>query len=241
MSTQSQFPPEASLPEPNLAGLFPGAVVVRERRVPGDAADLLPSEAAFVKNARPKRINEFAAGRWCARSALAQLGQPHVALHPAADRQPNWPPDYVGSITHTTGFCAAAVARRSQIQAIGLDSEVVGAPSADIWATICRDEELTWVTSLPETARPAAVTLLFSAKEAFYKCQYPLVGEWLDFHDLAVQVRDFGRAMGAFAVQSCRDLQIRRLVELPIDGRYVFHEEFVSAGIVVPADANRAQ
>jgi 4'-phosphopantetheinyl transferase EntD len=241
VSTQSQFPPEASLPEAPLAGLFPGAVVVRERRIPGDAADLLPSEAVFVKNARPKRINEFAAGRWCARSALAQFGMPDVALHPALDRQPSWPPDYVGSITHTTGFCAAAVAKRSQIQAIGLDSEVVGAPSADIWATICRDEELAWVTSLPETARPAAVTLLFSAKEAFYKCQYPLVGEWLDFHDLAVQVRDFGRAMGAFAVRACRDLQFRRRVDLPIDGRYLFHEEFVSAGIVVLGEPDRAQ
>ena len=201
--------------------------------MPGDPADLWPSEAAFVMNARPKRIHEFAAGRWCARSALAQLGQPHVALHPAGDRQPSWPPGYVGSITHTTGFCAAAVARRSQIQAIGLDSELVGAPSADIWATICRDEELAWVTSLPETARPAAVTLLFSAKEAFYKCQYPLVAEWLDFHDLAVQVRDFGPALGTFAVRGCRELQFHRRVELPIDGRYVFHEDFVSAGIAV--------
>ncbi len=241
VSTQSQFPPKSPLPSCVLENLFPAAVVVRERRIPGDPADLLPSEAVFVKKAVAKRINEFAAGRACARSALAELGVHDVALHPADDRQPLWPAGFIGSITHTTGLCAAAVAARRSILAIGLDSEIIGAPTPDIWSTICRDEELNWVGLLPVGERPAAVTLLFSAKEAFYKCQYPLVGEWLDFHDLSIAVNDWGRRHGTFAASAARKIRFARQADLPIAGRYVFHEQFVSAGVSVPAAAASPQ
>ena len=237
VSTQSQFPPKSLLPSAALRSLFPAIVVARERRIPGDAADLLPSEAIFVRNATPKRVNEFAAGRACARSALAELGVHDVALHPAGDRQPVWPAGFIGSITHTTGLCAAVVAARRSILAIGLDSEIIGAPTPDIWSTICRDEELGWVGLLPAGERPAAVTLLFSAKEAVYKCQYPLVGEWLDFHDLSIAVKDWGRTTGTFAASATRKIRFSQHADLPIAGRYVFHEPFVSAGVSVPAAA----
>jgi 4'-phosphopantetheinyl transferase EntD len=241
VSTQSQFPPKSPLPSCALKSLFPADVVVRERRLPGDPADLLASEAAFVKNAVSKRINEFAAGRACARFALAELGVHNVALHPADDRQPVWPAGFIGTITHTTGLCAAAVAACRSILAIGLDSEIIGAPAPDIWSTICRDEELGWVGLLPVGERPAAVTLLFSAKEAFYKCQYPLVGEWLDFHDLSIAVNDWGRTNGTFAASAVRKIRFTRHAVLPIAGRYVFHEQFVSAGVSVPAAAASPQ
>lgn len=232
---------ELSIQQANIAPLFPPNVVVRERSAAGDAADLLPDEAKYMARAHPKRINEFAAGRACARAALAALGIRDFALQVAADRQPVWPVGFVGSITHTTGFCAAAVAASSSLQAIGLDSEVVGSPTLDIWPTICRDEELAWVESLAAAVRPSAVTLLFSVKEAFYKCQYPLVGEWLDFHDLRVDVRDWGATAGSFLVRASRSLRIARYVELPAVGRYAFHEQFVSAGIVVAAEARAVQ
>jgi len=242
VSIESQFLPEGADAGSPIAALFPRTVVVRERRASGEAADLLPGEAAFVKGARPKRIDEFAAGRWCARSALAELGQRDVALLPAADRQPIWPSGFVGSITHTTGLCAAAVAAADNVLAIGLDSEIVGAPTTDIWPTLCCDDELVWVEQvLREIDRPAAVTLLFCAKEAFYKCQYPLAGEWLDFHDLLVHVPHWGAAAGAFVVHARRDLRISQYAQLPIEGRYVFHEEFVSAGVLIPAPSTAAQ
>jgi hypothetical protein len=56
--------------------LFPPGVAVAVRREPGDPADLLPGEAVYVAKAVPKRINEFAAGRACARRALATFGMP---------------------------------------------------------------------------------------------------------------------------------------------------------------------
>jgi 4'-phosphopantetheinyl transferase EntD len=239
VSINPQLPATANVHSAALRCLFPEAVVVVERRLPGDPADLLPSEAQHVVRARAKRLQEFSAGRACARAALAEFGVEGVALPAAGDRQPVWPLGFIGSITHTTGLCAAAVATRSQILALGLDSEIVGAPTPDIWPTLCREEELRWVDTLPREQRPAAVTLLFSAKEAFYKCQYPLVAEWLDFHDLRLEVPAWadptGRCAGRFHVQPMRGIRFSEHAAMPITGRYVFHEQFVSTGVSLTA------
>lgn len=220
--------------------LFPHTVLIRCRRLPGDPAELHPAEALDVARAVPKRIAEFAAGRACARAALAEFGVREFALRAAPDRQPVWPAAFIGSITHTTGFCAAAVAPRASMLAIGLDTEVVGAPTQDIWPTISRSEELAWVRSLPAGEQSAAITLLFAAKEAFYKCQYPLVGEWLDFHDLRVAAGGWGESTGTFAVSATRSIKFAGRVALPIVGRYLFHEHFVSAAVAVPVDHSRS-
>jgi 4'-phosphopantetheinyl transferase EntD len=218
-----------------LTGLFPQAVRISERQEPGDPADLLPAEADAVARARDKRQREFAAGRACARAALAEFGVRGFALRAADDRQPVWPEGFVGSITHTAGFCAAAVAARSEMLAVGLDSEIVGAPTPDIWSTICREEEMDWLMGLNPTERPRAVTLVFSAKEAVYKCQYPLTGEWLDFHDFCIAVPTWGDYQGTFDASARRLLKFEQFVALPLTGRYVFHDSFVSAGAALAA------
>ena len=114
MSNQSQFSCHPADGLDAVHSLFPPGVAVAVRREPGDPADLLPGEAVYVAKAVPKRINEFAAGRACARRALATFGMPGAVLLAAPDRQPLWPTGFVGSITHTAGFCAAAVAPRSR-------------------------------------------------------------------------------------------------------------------------------
>jgi 4'-phosphopantetheinyl transferase EntD len=225
----------------SLCGLFPVGAIAAELRQPGDAALLLPAEAAHLGRAVPKRIQEFAAGRLCARRAMAELGVGEFALRVADDRQPVWPDFIVGSITHTAGLCAAAVAHKRRMAALGMDSEVVGGVTRDIWPKICGPKEWLWLGSLPAPEQPAAVTLIFSAKEAFYKCQYPMVGERLDFHDLLVEPLGWGARTAAFRVQATRRLAFADRATLPMQGRYLFHEQFVSAGIAVPAPDASAQ
>jgi len=222
---------------PVIAGLFPDGVVAAELRAPGVAALLLPAEAEGVANAIPTRVQEFAAGRLCARRALAEFGVTGFPVRVARDRQPLWPEFLVGSITHTAGFCAAVVAERTSVMAVGLDSEVAGAAKEDLWASICAEAELTWLGALPRAQRAAAVTLNFSAKEAFYKCQYPLTGEWLSFHDLAVTPRGWGEAQEAFDIVPTRPIKLfdgaRPMARATVKGSYRFHEGFVSAGVCV--------
>ena len=186
-----------------------------------------------MSKAVAKRVQEFAAGRQCARRALRELGVIDAPIRVALDRQPVWPQGIVGSITHTAGLCAAVVAERKRLVALGLDSEVVGAVKPELWPTICAAQELAWVGTLSPPQRPAAVTFIFSAKEAFYKCQYPLLGEALGFHDLWVIPCAWGSASGTFAVRPLRPIAI---LEVP-EGSYRFHEEFVSTGVGVPNPA----
>ena len=170
-----------------LGRLFSPGAVVATLREPGDPQQLLPEEAAHLGRAVPKRRQEFAAGRLCARRALAEFGMPDFPIPVAEDRQPIWPDSMAGSITHTAGFCAAVVAERRRIQALGLDTEVVGDVNVEIWPHICLPDEIAWIRSLPASEQAPAVTLIFSAKEAFYKCQYPLVRDPLGFHDVRIE------------------------------------------------------
>jgi enterobactin synthetase component D / holo-[acyl-carrier protein] synthase len=144
----------------------------------------------------------------------------------------------IGSITHTAALCAAVVAPRRHLAAVGLDSEVVGQVPEEIWPAVCLPEETAWLATLPDSARAAGITLIFSAKEAFYKCQYPLVREWLDFHDVKVELLGWGTAKGEFRVGATRRIALEDRAVLPLVGRYMFHEEFVSVGIALPAEAS---
>ena len=223
----------------SLADLFTGGAVVATLREPGNVGDLLPEEAFFIGRSSPKRVQEFAAGRVCARRALAQFGVEDFPVRVAHDRRPLWPEQMIGSITHTAGFCAAVVAERKTLGAVGLDSETVGHVTPDLWPTICVPAESDWLASLPVGERAAAITLIFSAKEAFYKCQYPLTREWLDFHDLSIEVNHWGGSnwsgsQGQFSIRPTRHIAFAAHARLRVQGRYRFHEQFVSAGVALP-------
>jgi 4'-phosphopantetheinyl transferase EntD len=219
---------------PVLSRLFPAGVIAADLREPGDPALLLPAEAGYLGRAIPKRAREFAAGRLCARRALAEFGIVDVAIEVGTDRQPVWPAAMVGSITHTAGFCAAAVAEKRVVAALGLDSEVVGDVNAEIWPRIGVPAETAWLRTLPASQHTAAMTLIFSAKEAFYKCQYPLVRERLDFQDVRVEA-GWGASQGRFWVHATRDLAMAQRTAMPMQGRYLFHQEFVTAGLGLAA------
>jgi 4'-phosphopantetheinyl transferase EntD len=218
---------------PVLQKLFPLGVAVAEMREPGDVSQLLPGEADTLSRAVPKRLGEFVAGRLCARKALAEFGIRDFSLRVRQDRTPEWPDNVVGSLTHTSGLYLAAVAEKSHVAALGIDCEVVGQVCAEIWPTICGQKESEWVQSLPAGDRPAAVTLIFSAKEAFYKCQYPLTKEWLDFKDLQLKVDNWGEACAQFEIEACRPLAVAALVGFPVTGTYLFRDGFVTVGATV--------
>ncbi len=214
----------------DLAALFPAGVVAMEMREPGAAASLRVEEAAFVAAAVPSRLSEFAAGRLCARRAMAEFGVVDFPLRVANDRRPVWPDGLVGSITHTAGMCAAVVAERRIFKSVGLDSEVVGDVGEPLWRKICVAAELDWLGSLPPAQRAAGAALIFSAKEAFYKCQYPLTEEPLTFQDVRV-VPTFGAATGEFFITPMRPVACAALTEAPLSGRFRFHEQFVTTGV----------
>jgi 4'-phosphopantetheinyl transferase EntD len=243
--THDRDMPNPATPSADIAGLFQDGVVAAELKTPGDPSLLYPEESVSVAKAVHRRVQEFAAGRLCARRALAEFGITDFPLQAGADRAPRWPESIVGSITHTAGFCAAAVAERRNFSALGLDVEVVEDLKPELWPHVCVAAELAWLESIPAPERTAAAALIFSAKEAFYKCRYPVTGERLNFADLCVSavapgaVGENGR-QGAIIVTPTRPLKIVNGAPPALPARYRFHDRYVSVGICLPA-AGRSQ
>lgn len=250
MPSNSQFTPAHGAAPPNpatlstpLAGLFAPGVVAAELRTPADPALLFPEEAASLARAVPKRVGEFAGGRLAARRALAELGIVDFPLRVGPDRRPLWPDAVVGSITHTEGLCAAVAAGQGAILSLGLDTELAGEVKRELWRGICVGAEIAWLESLPQALQSAFATLIFSAKESFYKCQYPLTGQFLSFADVCVApvgaiVAASGE--GSFAVSPTRPLALFERTRAPVIGRYRFHERYVSTGVTLKEDPGGA-
>ncbi|MBI3544980.1 MAG: 4'-phosphopantetheinyl transferase superfamily protein [Gammaproteobacteria bacterium] len=220
---------------PLVASVFPAGVTAAELRLPGDPALLFPAETLNLTSAVPRRIQEFSAGRLCARRALTQLGFADHPLLMGGDRRPQWPSSVVGSITHTAGICAVAVAARSQFQAIGLDMEIVGHVSPEMWSHVCTSEETAWLKMLPEPEQTRYATLIFSAKEAFYKCQYELTQQWLEFDDIILELPAPSLKGGDFLLLPRRRIDFLKHKAVPWRGQFRFHENFVVTGIALTA------
>jgi 4'-phosphopantetheinyl transferase EntD len=215
-------------------------------RAVGDPALLSEAERRCVDRAVPKRVQEFAAGRLCARRALAELGICDFQLLAAPDRQPIWPAAAVGSISHTQGYCSAVVGPRAQFAGLGLDTESSGAVGTELWAQTCSARESAQLRSLVPEWQIRAASLIFSAKEAFYKCQYPLTAEWLEFTDIEIEPESWQLDAGSYVVHPTRPLRLSPDSYHSMQGRFQFHESLVSAGfalvrLVIPEHLQRGQ
>ena len=140
----------------------------------------------FTGNAT-KRQREFAAGRSCAAVLLNRWGV-NEEVGVAKDRSPIWPDGFVGSISHSDRWVWATVAKSEDRPAIGIDTETVVSPETrDVLdSDIVTESEHSVIESLGLSPQ-VAFTLAFSAKEAFYKCWYPVTKSFFEFKQVAIQ------------------------------------------------------
>ncbi|CAB3636067.1 hypothetical protein LMG26696_01653 [Achromobacter pulmonis] len=133
-----------------------------------------------------RRQAEFEAGRRLAAALLQALDAPGTQVGVAGDRSPIWPKGYVGSISHSRRLVAVAVARRREVRALGIDIEAIAdARAVEAIESVCmRPEERGFDAGA--LTRAEFATLLFSAKEAFYKCMQPLTRVEFDFPDVTI-------------------------------------------------------
>lgn len=210
--------------------LLPDAVVAVEAEGWMWTSPLLPEEEACVRDAAPRRRREFAAGRACARLALERLGLPAPALGVGPDRAPLWPAGTVGSISHCRDYCAAAVAREDDVRGLGIDAETAGRITPALAGRILRPEEDEGIAELdPGVPWPG---VLFSAKEAFYKCYVPLTGFRPGFRDVAVEVLD--PEGGRFAVELRRADAPSAAGRRRLHGRFALDGPRILAAVVAP-------
>lgn len=181
-----------------ITALFDAPVVVVHGPQAIVTGDLFAEERDHIARAAPKRQAEFGTARLYARRALAQLGIPPLPLHPWPDRSPRWPAGVVGTITHCDGFCAVAVARAADARGIGLDAEPDVGLEASLERYTCTPRELRFLDEPSAVERSRLAKIVFCAKEAFYKCQYPTTHTFLDFLDVEL---DFNLASKCFSVR----------------------------------------
>lgn len=146
---------------------------------------LFEEEAQLAQKAVSTRQLEFTAGRTLARQLLTQFGIDAPVLR-HDDRSPIWPKGIVGSITHTRGYCAVAVAKSNHVRGVGLDVEqLVPLKNKAVLAAIVAEEDEAW---LERTQNELAWgKLIFSAKECAYKAQYHLARKYLGFDAMWIE------------------------------------------------------
>ncbi|WP_338700471.1 4'-phosphopantetheinyl transferase superfamily protein [Streptomyces sp. Q6] len=212
-----------------MRGLLPAWVAVAEsdggagpRQPPA-----FPEELDHIAHAVPARRAEFLQVRHCARRALTAAGFQAGPLLPGPDRAPRWPAGAVGSMTHCTGYRAAAVAAAGRVRAVGIDAEPHEALPPEVRTLVADPEEQAALRRL-ERLHPRVHwdRLLFSAKESVFKAWYPLTGQWLDFHDARVTIHP---GDGGFTA---------RLATTELHGRWAATPRLLTTAVTLPAQRN---
>jgi 4'-phosphopantetheinyl transferase EntD len=215
-----------------LAALLPGQVCVEELR--GDLSvrrdELLPAEWDVVRHAVERRRAEFAAVRGCARRAMARLGVVGGAILPGRSGAPVWPTDVVGSMTHTDGYCAAAVASATRVRALGIDAERHDRLEDGLRGLVLTDAERMGLGGLPTGTCWDMVS--FSAKEAVFKAWYPLTWSRLGFQDVVLGI-DPERGTFLASVLPVTATPGAAPPGMSFQGRFALHDGLVLTAVVV--------
>lgn len=208
---------------------LPGLLDVRWHRLPSrdqaldvcvirfDVADF--SSTAFsannihcpvsVASSIKKRQAEFFFGRLAARLALNRLDSAWrcETILTGASREPIWPTGIVGSISHNNFLAAAVTLNQEDAVGIGIDIETIVTDEQkeemlDIVISLTELDYLrTWDSVLP---LPILLTLVFSAKESFYKGAFSAIGRFFDFS--AAQVSHIDIKNGTISLVLTEDL-----------------------------------
>ncbi|MGN7186948.1 4'-phosphopantetheinyl transferase family protein [Microbacterium enclense] len=214
-----------------LDDLLPAGVSssVRTRDIEGF---LSADEAHIVRNAVETRRREFTTARMCAREALEALGFPPAEILQDERRAPIWPEGVVGSITHCSGFRAAAVARSTVIRSLGIDAEPQSPLPDGLAELVLTSEEQTALRSTREVLPNEIERLIFVIKESIYKAWYPLTRAWLGFQDVTVTVAADGAASARRHAAS--DEQVASPQEFY--SRWKISRGLILASTVIPRD-----
>lgn len=213
-----------------IAELLPAEVAAEDVIGLDPDAELLPEEQALVARAVAKRRTEVANVRVAARRALARIGVPPVPILRGERGAPVWPSGVVGSMTHTAGYCAAAVADAGKIRSVGIDAEEHDKLPDGVLGAVALPDEQAMLARLGTERHWDR--LLFSAKESTYKAWFPLTRRWLGFEDALITIDP---AHDTFSVKLLVDGATTDGPPLTrFDGRFLIRDGYLLTAITVP-------
>ena len=131
------------------------------------------------------RQAEFLAGRICAQRVMHALGHTATTIGIGQQKEPLWPAGLVGSLSHTHNVATSVAQPGNRQSALGIDIERIrSGKTVDALVKrtmVAAEQRILAQSSLPFNT---ACTMLFSAKESFYKAFYPLVKQYFFFDTL---------------------------------------------------------
>lgn len=166
-----------------LEALAPGIAIGHRLITDGDEAALMDDEAQSIASEIAAARRASGAARIVAREMLARFGQSPCALPKTTAGLPTWPKDIVGSLAHDDLIAVAALARRHEFEAVGIDIEPAEPLPADVVELVVTAREHSGLSNDPLQGR-----FLFAAKEAVYKALYPRDRVFLEYHDIEVDL-----------------------------------------------------
>jgi 4'-phosphopantetheinyl transferase EntD len=147
---------------------------------------LHPAELALITGTSEKRAREFSTGRLCAQQALHHLGIDDFPILRGEHREPLWPGNVVGSISHCRDIAGAVVADKQHVKSVGLDIEIQKQLNPAIARHVCTEKEKCWLGEQAAAEQNLALLLIFSIKEAVFKCVYQATRAQLRFQQCDV-------------------------------------------------------
>jgi len=138
----------------------------------------------------PERRTQFLAGRLVAQEALSALTDSVQQIFIGKRRQPIWPTGITGSISHSGYLSIAAIKQTINLRSgLGIDIQSIidVETQANIASTIITsDENILIKNSADKLSESILFTLVFSAKESFFKALFNTVGEYFNFDVVSV-------------------------------------------------------
>lgn len=197
-------------------------------RIDSAPGELVEAERALTSRMARPRLREFTVGRTLAHRALELLqhfGPPSIPMGDGGE--PIWPQGVSGSISHSWSHAAALVARSSRHASVGVDIDDGRLLGVDAASELMCANEVAAVLKLG-WARDTSIAqnIVFLAKEALFKYQFPLTGtQDLDFDEVEVHV---SRRIGILAA-TCKKADPR--LNVAIESACIYFQEIQSVRI----------
>ncbi len=189
-----------------------------------------------IRKSVPKRQAEFIAGRLCAQSILSSYRYCHYPIRTGKWREPIWPEPLVGSITHNNCYAAAIAAPKTRFGGIGIDIEtiVAGATRDALINSVISAKEMGYLNSAAfPWSLDCLLTLVFSAKESFFKAAFGKVNSYFGFD--AVEIFDVDEEARILHLRSMQTL----CEEIVVGQLHCAHYEFLASRSVLTVVALR--
>ncbi|TXI37128.1 MAG: 4'-phosphopantetheinyl transferase superfamily protein [Nitrosomonas sp.] len=187
---------------------------------------LYAEEKALMMKQGFSQLTDFCKGRYCAHQALEKIG--YLAFPILRDEYgaPIWPEGITGSISHSGDAAAAVVARKTNIQGIGLDLQKREIFPSAVLSVLFHDEEVASFLSIPSDLADLYAYAIFSAKESAIKCFYAARQYLAHLNEIVIAMDWSSGTFSAFipATQNPKSFtsDLELMGRVGFDERYVF-------------------